>query len=359
MRCAARPGRLGLIVSLCIVLGACSPAHGAQPAPIPELPPPAAGAVDELTARQQIVDKVSALMDARDFAGLDRLATEYREGRERTGSGKFKSSTYYQSIYWYLFNRLEGRCSPQAQAYVEDWIAAAPQSAPAILAYADFFKRKAFCARGNGFASSVAPDAWPIFNANIDKSAAILLQHKAVGALDPEWYAQMQQIATYQQWDDRDFEKLHAEAVSRFAWSYDVYFSAIPYYQPQWGGSMDKFDQFARRSAEATKASDGLGLYARIYWFAYEDCVETLRRCTHVDMKLLRASMRDVAVRYPDAWNYNNFAWILCANEDLIGANDYLRRLSGDPPSKPWPDAQTYYACKTYAGAAAAEGRPR
>jgi len=67
-------------------------------------------------------------------------------------------------------------------------------------------------------------------------------------------------------------------------------------------------------------------------------------------MNLLRASMRDVASRYPTAWNYNNFAWILCANDDMRGAKIFLDRLSGPPPSPPWPDSRTFEACKYYSG---------
>jgi hypothetical protein len=301
-----------------------------------------------MAVRDQIVNQTWALLEMRDFAGVDRLAKTYLERRERTPSGVFKAAYIHYTIEDFLQDGGRAPCGEQKRPYVEDWIMAAPRSPSAIVAYAQYYVLQGLCARGFETADKVDPDALAIFKANVQIAAEALQANKAAGAQDPQWYALMQEVAAYQRWDEPKFEALHAEAVSKFGWDYQIYLRAGRYYLPRWGGSLEAFDQFARRSAERTRATDGAGLYVRIYWNAMQEgeLYHDLKHYSRADLDLLQTSMRDVAARYPEPWNYNNFAWILCRNEMFGEAKTYLEKITDPPSDPPWPTPAMFEACK-------------
>ena len=343
-----RNGTTCLWAVILAVVAACGPTTAHVQADASSPPPAATAATPD--ASEGLVDEVAALIRARDYDALDAMGARLVATQARTSSGLLKAGLFYSSIHWYLLNGVGGRCSPDAQGVADAWFAARPKSPPAILAVAYAHLSTAWCARGQDGASKVPEEAWPIFYREARAAGEVLANNRSA-AVAPAWYAAMEDVAIAENWPDDAFARLHAEAVQRFPWSYDIYFRAARHYQAQWGGSKTAFDAFARRSAAASKATDGAGLYARIYWAAYDGCLETLTRCTAVDMPMLADSMADIAARYPSSWNDSNFAWILCANNAADKARPYFERLPADSPGDPWPNQSTFDWCRQMSGA--------
>jgi hypothetical protein len=350
----SRLGRAALLISLCVGSVACEAAPAAnasarrQAPQIPRVAQAQMGATDEIAVRDEIANQTWALLEMRDFAGVERLVKTYRDRRERTPSGSFKVTLAHDTIEDFLQEGGRAPCGEQRQAYVEDWLRAAPQSPPAIIAYARDFVLQALCIRGLEAPDKVDPKVMPTVRAKLQIAADALQDNKAAGAEDPHWYVLMEEIAAYQRWDEPKFEALHAEAVSKFGWNYAIYTWAGRYYLPRWGGSIEAFDQFARRSAERTRATDGMGLYVRLYWTAMweNELYHDLKHYSRADLGLLRTSMHDVAARYPTPWNYNIFAWISCRNEMFAEAKTYTDKITGPAGYPPWPTPAMFEACK-------------
>ena len=335
-----------MLLSLCIGVASCDAALSASSGALPEVRQVPIGAANEMAVREEVINTTWALLEMRDFAGVDRLAKTYRDRRERTPSGTFKAAYVYYTIGDFLQDNGRAPCGEQRQAYVEDWIKAVPQSPPANIAYAHDFVLQGLCARGLG--DRLKPKGQSTFDSKMQIAAVALQDNKTAAAEDPQWYAMMEEIATYQRWDESRFEALHAEAVSKYNWYYQIYFLAGRYYLPRWGGNVEAFDRFARRSVERTRATDGTGLYARLYWIATQEggLYHDLKHYSRADLDLLRTSMRDVASRYPDLWNYNYFAWISCRNEMFAETKTYLDRITDPPSYPPWPTPAAFTACK-------------
>jgi len=334
--------RAALVATASIAASACAAASQSMPPEPPALP---AEDVDELTLRKLIRDRVTGMLQARDFAGLDRLAAENTEGRLRSPSGTSNAYWYYSALYDYLKDGFDKPCSDRAREYAEDWLRRFPNSPPAIIANASIYIKIGFCARGEGMADTVNPEAWPIFESNIAKAVEILEANKDAGSKDPEWYIVMQDLVKTQGWSDQRIKALHAEAVSRFSWDEDIYIAASQGHLPKWGGSIEEFDRFARQAAEASRETGGGSMYARIYWNAQNDFYGDLRN-SNVDMDRLRASFRDFAARHPTSWNYQSIAYILCRNDPSPEAKIYLNRLMGGPDHAPPMTESTAEACK-------------
>jgi hypothetical protein len=177
-----------------------------------------------------------------------------------------------------------------------------------------------------------------------------LLQTKAFAMVDPYWYETMLWIGIYTQWRGDDFDALLNEALAREPGFYPTYFAAMSYRLPSWQRDSAAVEQFARSAAERTRTTDGSGMYGRIYWYAADTQYgERLFKDPRLLWPRMRQGLEDVAARYPDSWNLNNFARFAC----LAGDKDKLRELwrnaaaQMDPVN--WESRPLYDRCKQLA----------
>jgi len=163
----------------------------------------------------------------------------------------------------------------------------------------------------------------------------------------------MEQIAAIQRWPEAKFSALLSEALQKEPLYYENYFAAVDYYGPKWGGSAEALESFARRAVEQTKSTEGYGMYARIYWYAWQSQYgDSLFRRSDVDWPTLKKSFRDMLARYPDAWNINNFARFACLAEDKDTTAELIVKINGKPLPEAW-HGDEYDECKAWS----AEGR--
>jgi hypothetical protein len=161
----------------------------------------------------------------------------------------------------------------------------------------------------------------------------------------------MESVANAQGWDKPRFMALIRAAQAREP-LYELIYerAAVTYFQPKWNGSLEELDQFARYAAESTERWEGSGLYARIYWYvqAYSPGVP-LEASTKIDWALMKTAMEDVARRYPDPWNVNNFAMFSCTEGDWRETKYFMEKISGPLLSPPWRDAAHFANCRALA----------
>ena len=146
-----------------------------------------------------------------------------------------------------------------------------------------------------------------------------------------------------------DFRKLLDEATSKEPNYYGIYWAAYPYYEPQWFGSPADIDAMARYAIERTRSKDGLGAYARLFMSEMSDDCTCWRDA--IDWQTMKQAMHDVATRYPEPWNFANFAKLSCVMEDKDTAREYFAALREDDGSAAWPaDKEGWKTCRTLAG---------
>jgi hypothetical protein len=305
---------------------------------------------DELQVRQAIFDRVKQLLISRDYAGIDAMERDFRTGRERTPSGMPKLYELHLAI-----QAAFGDTNPQASCMIAgeqqptEWEKASPQSPTAYITEAALLVKRAWCWRGDGYASKVPEDAWPKFRGNIAAAEAVLTAHRDVAAQDPQYYSVMEDIYQAEGRDRTEFESLLNEAATSEPYYYPIYYGAYYYNQPQWFGSATDVDAAARFAVERTRAKDGWGAYARYYWHA------SLNNCgcwkEAIDWATMKQAMRDVAVRYPEPWNLANFARIACTMNDAETAKTYFNALGQDDGTEAWQgDTAGWSQCRSLAG---------
>jgi hypothetical protein len=282
-----------------------------------------ATASDDQVVRDAITKRVNALLEAEDFAGLNKMAADFRTTRTRTPSGVWKLRTFHLSVRQYIAQaQPAGECVSAAGPMLKRWLAADPSAPAPVITQASVLLEQAWCKRHDG--------AWGYDAFLTDASAADqwLAAHKASASIDPEYFATAEDIAFVTRRDNGAFDRLLAEGIAREPGYYGLYFSAMKYYLPDAHGSNEEVDRIARLAADKTSGTDGAGAYARVYW-AYVNCGCSIWQSA-VDWPLMKRSMADVVTRYPADWNIINFAKIACEMRDGNEAAKYLSKLRND-----------------------------
>lgn len=303
----------------------------------------------EWDMRWSIYDQVHVMLAKRDYAGLNAMEREFRTSRATTPSGIWKLEEFHDAVEAYLptADSKDG-CPYLAGEYLEEWLRTDPTSPAPYIAQATKLLDQAWCFRGDGFASQVAEDAWRPFHENIDAAYAVLMEHKRVASVDPGYYAVMIDIYRAQN-RKSELSALLDEATDREPYYYPIYANAYFSYMPQWGGSTAEIDELARYAVARTQKRDGLGAYARYYWYASSDNCDCWTDA--INWETMKLAMRDVATRYPDAWNLANFARFGCMFNDRETARSYFDKLGAVDVSIAWPDVESYRRCRAFAGA--------
>ncbi len=292
----------------------------------------------ELEDRTSMNVQVLTALQQGNFASLDALADTFQSASERTSSGLWKLQIFNFSFnkafdwkqtdeaYWRRWDRT-----------ITKWINANPNSYTAHLAYARMLLNRGWSHRGGGFSNSVTPDKWALFNEYTERARSHLETSKKIAAKDPNWYALMITVGYRQSWPETRIASLFQEGLERNPYYQQIYFASLDYFAPKWGGSAEKIEEFARSAVNRTQAQEGLGMYARLYWYASQTQYgDKLFTNSKVDWPMMKRGMDDVLGKYPDQWNINNFAKLACVKEDPIKTANLLDRIVGKPILEAW-----------------------
>lgn len=305
----------------------------------------------ELQDRAAIETEVYRALEAEDFPKLEAMSGLYRATEARTSSGLWKLTMFYSGIdAFFDMDRKEDGYWVAAERIAAAWVERYPQSPSARLAFAQLLLNRAWSYRGGGYADTVEPQNWPPFFKFVERARGYLEAQKPIASKDPYWYEMMAQLAYIQSWPDARFAALIAEGEEKEPAYYQLYFTAMNYYAPKWGGSAAKIEAFARESVERTRRTEGWGMYARIYWYAsqtqFGDNLFSESRVNWDDMK---KGMDDVLAQYPDGWNIGNFVKFACLAGDRAKTKELLDRMDETVSWIVWERHEDFERCQSMA----------
>ena len=309
----------------------------------------------ELKERQAIKSEVGRLLDAGDFAGLEAMAADYRDRATRTKSGIWKLTVFYSG-----FNAkagFKGKDDPRWKGLsdrLRTWQQAYPESPTPVIANAVVMKRYAKSLKPvvifQRASTSDAEDT--AFVSALMANKAYLEKHKTVAARDPHYYVIWSNLAFALGTGAAEFFDTVDEGMQAHPDYYQLYFAAMDFHAPQLRGDAKAVEAFANMAVERTKAEEGLGLYARVYWYAMSAFFgEDMFRRSMVDWPKMSKGIDDVLARYPDQWNINNFALVSCLAGDAAKTRSLIGRIEGNPIAQVWKSHDTFRSCRRLAKA--------
>jgi hypothetical protein len=90
-------------------------------------------------------------------------------------------------------------------------------------------------------------------------------------------------------------------------------------------------------------------MYARLYWTVsqreYQNAIFVQSLATWKDM---RDGFEDLLLRYPDAWNMNNYGYFACVAKDKEKLKELLSKIGTTIFAEAWPVAKGYGPMATY-----------
>ncbi len=308
------------LMLLTAALGFCSPASA-----------------DEKAERRADTLQVQNLLARRDFPALEQLAQQERERKILGASGIWRLQHFYGSVdaYFIAIQRQQGCQAPLPFARI--WLNFYPHSPTAIIVIAKAMDDTAFCYRGGGYASEVGPEAWAKFNLYEHQASDLLTERSKDAQVDPEWYAEMEVVATALNADTRTFLTIFKEGTAKFPLYYQIYDQGMIYFAPRWHGSKEDAERFAKMAAEQTRGLIGDDMYARLYWYQSDKLsIRDLHTETAVDWDRMKASMHNLVEHHPDPWNLENLARIACQSGDVALGAEFIKRIQPAVDSGSW-----------------------
>jgi len=314
---------------------------------------PATGAT-EFEQRAAVQEAIQRSFLASDFRQLERISRKYREERSRTSSGLWNLTLFYAGFEVAVENLTDGRDPDTSFAPVEErtqaWIQEFPDSPTAHIAHSLVLMKRAWAYRGGGYASTVKPESWAPFKQYIAKARTYLKSSKAVASVDPRWYETMLIVARAENWDGSEFDALLKEALEIEPLFYQTYFSALEYHLPKWHGNIREIEDFAQEAVNWTRGKEGLGMYARVYWYASQSQFKNdIFNNSLVDWPQMKQGFEDIVSHYPDAWNFNNYARFACLAGDKPKTMELLKRIEPSVVPEAWVPISLMQRCAEWA----------
>ena len=218
---------------------------------------PAAPAV-ALNDKEKFRQDVAKLVIAKRFDELDALGERLRTSHAMFEPFEAKLEIFYAAVASPSIDAAVGE--RRHREILEEWRKAKPRSATAVVALATTLAKQGSIARGNGFADTVTEHGAAKYHEYLQRAGKVLDEGKAVAASDPQY------------WTDRiDVAQGHGLAIIRQSgtagdWYPMLYFAAMSYALPQWGGTPEEYMAITEEAVRHTRAIYGDGMYGRFAW---------------------------------------------------------------------------------------------
>jgi hypothetical protein len=200
-----------------------------------------------------------------DFAALETYGAALVSSKARFPGGKWKLHRFGET----LAKCPTGEDSPDTAWQdhlnrLNKWTLAFPHSktAPGICCMA--WTKFAWKARGSGFADTVEPKGWELFNDRL-KMGRTFLEPVSPGDRSPLWYSAMQVVALGQSWDRDVYDRLYDQAVASEPRYQSFYLRKAYYLMPRWHGSEGESEAFAAKAADKLGGEAGDQVFALVH----------------------------------------------------------------------------------------------
>jgi hypothetical protein len=275
------------------------PQKGPEATPPLQLPSPTLLDNSEWTQIQDIQNEATKLLEAKDYAGLEKAADRDRAA-VRPASGTAPVSFFYD-ILTKLSNPTEADYQ-QRLSVLSDWAKAYPDSATPQIALGQVMKSYAWFARGSGYAGTVTDQEWALFGKRLQQAESFLDGVKAQRAKYPEWYEAMCWVALGEGWKPEDFLAMMNEGTAIDPKAPKLYSDVCIYLLPRWYGSNEQIVDYATAAANKMGGDEGDILYARIArgLLPYGGGIEIFKD-TGFSWPRVRHGMEIICTRYPQS----------------------------------------------------------
>jgi hypothetical protein len=295
---------------------------------------------DEMTVRAELKSEAARLLEQGDLATYDQRATELRRTGERTPAGIWKLSLFYKGPSNWPAPQADAPIWTKIEAATEAYLREHPDSPSAIIVHARMLVSRAWTYRGSGWGRDLSDSQRNGFNTYLERAREVLDRHREVGSRDPEWYSLRIEVMNGLNADKATILALAREALDHESTYQPIDYVAANALLPKWGGSTEDLQQFVTLAVAKSSAAQGNQAYARIMFNIARADPEPVTALTQagVQWPVLKASLEEISVAYPDPWNLNAERAMACLMGTRADYDAVLPRVSPNLKSVAWFD---------------------
>jgi uncharacterized protein DUF4034 len=298
--------------------------------------------------RDQTKKQVAGLFVAKDFKGLENLASTFRKSEECYASGAWRLEDFYSALDL-ATNAAEIDWTVQLNA-LREWVKASPDSITARVALADRLADYAWKARGNGWANTVTDKGWDLFHQRLLEAVGVLRDAQSLKERCPHWYAVLQTAALGLGMDRQQYDELFADAV-RAQPKYSCYYMSRAYFLlPRWYGEQGEWESDLTKLADKVGGDDGDLLYARVTWRMHRGrYFKNIFKETTISWPRVDKGFIVMESRFPDSFSAKSeHAYLAAQSGDLASALKYFNALQGQVDLTVWRTTDNFSKFSRY-----------
>jgi hypothetical protein len=281
---------------------------------------------------------------------------EYVAGQARAQKSKHAGGV---SVIW---NFYEALASPLKQApappnwddhiaSLKKWVATYPESATARISLANCYIARAWVARGHDFADKVDESSWNAFALYNNLAMSTLLEAAPLKDKDPNWFAEMQQLALAEGWTKAQARDLFEHATAFDPDYYHYYRNYTVYLLPRWHGEEGDMEAFAEEMPKRLKEPIASIMYFYIVSTYACGCVEDEPTLYGASWPRLKEGYSNVARLYaPSSLMINRYAYLAYLAKDKSAAHEIFSQLDDNAYNYlVWVDRPQYESARAWA----------
>jgi hypothetical protein len=193
---------------------------------------------------------------------------------------------------------------------------------------------EAWAARGGGFANTVSPEAWKIYEAKMIEADVLLDSMPAALKKTGAWHVMKLSFAMQMDAPRGAGGRVFRSAVAAWPEYGRVYKVAINFSLPQWGGSFADVESVVRYAYDKTKAREGATWYATLYTDTFVGSSRYTLRESKVNWTLMKNGFRDALGKPGTDGRLFSFASMACQMRDREEAKRLYELIDQLPEAK-------------------------
>lgn len=285
-------------------------------------------------------DEAFELIDAEEWGRLERMTTALRDARIGFYNGWPPMSRFYGEL---AFDTPDDAVWKRYIRLYSDWAGAFPESPTPRVALAKLYVAYAWQARGSGWANSVTPEGWRLFNERLTKAQGILAEAKALKVQDAEAYLTSIIVARGL---GLPREQVDDDANQGLAVNPDytpIYSAEAVYLLPKWYGKPGEWEKYAMDAADRRGGDDGDILYMFIVRSAAPDFGTELFGDHLVSYPRMKRGFLVSRSRFPtNTFDLNSFCYFASIAGDAETAAGLFREIGTAYDEEAWGDSKTF-----------------
>jgi len=191
------------------------------------------------------------------YEWLEGEGKRLRVSKERLPGGYWKLHVLYRSVEGMVDKEDSDDVWKKHIARVEKWTNQRPTALMPRIVLAEIWRTYAWKARGTGFANTVKPENWVLFDERLKKTNEILINASNLEEECPEWFLTALLAARGQGGDREAFDKLYEQGVALEPTYYYLHQAKAGHLLPQWYGEPGEWESFAEDVANRIGGEQG------------------------------------------------------------------------------------------------------